>query len=158
MMKQRNPVLTLLLLAALAAPVTGVADESDDAAQLEAIIEAIEQGWENADGAPFYAHFLGQDGARFIESGGQNEGLQDLVEHHVEPEGDVLDGLDLTFSNVETHVEGNFAWALADVAVRATVKKDGREIYNRGHETFLFRRTSDGWKVIHTHSSTRPVR
>ena len=81
MMKQRNPVLTLLLLAALAAPVTGVADESDDAAQLEAIIEAIEQGWENADGAPFYAHFLGQDGARFIESGGQNEGLQDLVEH-----------------------------------------------------------------------------
>ena len=158
MTTQRNPVLTLLLLAALAAPVAGIAAETDDAAQLEAIITAIEQGWENADGTPFYTHFLGQDGARFIESGGQNEGLKDLVEHHVEPEGDVLDGLDLTFNNIETHVEGDFAWALADVVVRATVKKDGREIHNRGHETFLFRRTADGWKVIHTHSSTRPVR
>ena len=154
----RNPILTWLLLAVLTAPGVAFADEDADAAELEEIIAAIESGWENADGAPFYTHFLGQDGARFIESGGQNEGLRDLVEHHVEPEGDVLDGLDLTFGNIETHVEGDFAWALADVTVKATVKKDGRQIHNRGHETFLFRRTADGWKVIHTHSSTRPVR
>ena len=44
------------------------------------------------------------------------------------------------------------------VALSVPVKKDGREIHNRGHETFLFRRTADGWKVVHTHSSTRPVR
>ena len=158
MKPQRNPVLTLLLLAVLTAPGVAFADEDADAAELEEIIAAIESGWENADGTPFYTHFLGQDGARFIESGGQNEGLRDLVEHHVEPEGDVLDGLDLTFSNIETYVEGDFAWALADVTVKATVKKDARQIHNRGHETFLFRRTADGWKVIHTHSSTRPVR
>jgi len=145
-------------LAVLTAPGVAFADEDADAAELEEIIAAIESGWENADGTPFYTHFLGQDGARFIESGGQNEGLRDLVEHHVEPEGDVLDGLDLTFSNIETYVEGDFAWALADVTVKATVKKDARQIHNRGHETFLFRRTADGWKVIHTHSSTRPVR
>ena len=155
---QRNAVLTLLLLAVLAASGTGSANEGDDAAEIRVIIAAIEHGWENADGTPFYTHFLGQDGARFIESGGQNQGLRDLVEHHVKPEGDVLDGLDLEFSNIETHVEGDFAWALADVEVEATVKKDGRRIHNRGHETFLFRRTPDGWKVIHTHSSTRPVR
>lgn len=158
MKPQRNPVLTLLLLSVLTAPSFAFADEDADAAELEEIIAAIESGWENADGTPFYTHFLGQDGARFIESGGQNEGLRDLVEHHVEPEGDVLDGLDLTFSNIETYVEGDFAWALADVVVKATVKKDGRQIHNRGHETFLFRRTADGWKVVHTHSSTRSVR
>lgn len=158
MKPQKNPVLTLLLLAVLTAPGVAFADEDADAAELEEIIAAIESGWENADGTPFYTHFLGQDGARFIESGGQNEGLRDLVEHHVEPEGDVLNGLDLTFSNIETYVEGDFAWALADVVVKATVKKDGRQIHNRGHETFLFRRTADGWKVVHTHSSTRSVR
>ena len=70
----------------------------------------------------------------------------------------MLDGLDLVFSNIETHLEGDFAWAIADVEVRAVVKADGRKIHNRGHETFLFRRTADGWKVIHTHSSTRPTR
>jgi len=88
------------------APLSSHASEDADVAALETIIAAIESGWETADGTPFYAHFLGQTGARFIESGGQNEGLRDLVEHHVEPEGDVLDGLDLVFSNIETHLEG----------------------------------------------------
>lgn len=122
------------------------------------IIESIERGWETADGAPFRQHFLDFEGARYIESGGQNEGLEDLVTHHVEPEGDALDGLDLTFSNIETHIEGDFAWAVADVEVQATVKRDGRTIHNRGHETFLFRRVDGEWKVVHTHSSSRPVK
>lgn len=148
----------LFLLAAAWLPTAGFANEPNDESEINAIIAAIELGWETADGTPFYDNFLGQDGARYIESGGQNEGLQDLVEHHVEPEGDVLDGLDLIFSGIEIHVEGNFAWAIADVEVKAVVKKDGRRIHNRGHETFLFRRTPDGWKVVHTHSSTRPVR
>ena len=136
----------------------GFALANDKAAQLVDIIQAIEQGWEQADGGPFRAHFLDVDGARYIETGGQNEGLDDLIEHHVEPEGDALSALELTFSNIETHLEGNFAWAIADVEVKATIRKDGREIHNRGYETFLFRRMDDEWKVVHTHSSTRPVR
>jgi len=155
---QRNKILTLLLLALAVTPAAVVANRSEVDSQLKQIIADIEYGWENADGTPFYSHFLGQDGARFIETGGQNLGLQDLVEHHVVPEGDVLDGLDLKFTKVETHIEGNFAWAIADVEVKATVRKDGRTIHSRGHETFVFRRTDDGWKVVHTHSSTRPVR
>ena len=155
---QRNKILTLLLLALATTPAAAVASQSEVDSQLKQIIADIEYGWENADGTPFYRHFLGQDGARYVETGGQNEGLDDLVEHHVVPEGDVLDGLDLVFSNIETHIEGEFACAIADVEVKATVKSDNRHIHNRGYETFLFRRTEDGWKVIHTHSSTRPVR
>ncbi len=135
----------------------GWAQASDDLA-LRKIISAIEQGWENADGTPFRNHFLDFEGARYIESGGQNEGLSDLVENHVEPEGDALSGLDLIFSNIETHIEGDFAWAVADVEVKATVKKGGREIHNRGYQTFLFRRADSNWVVVHTHSSSRPVK
>lgn len=145
-----------LLLLSLLGIQCAVADDSDQA--LVNIIESIERGWETADGTPFRQHFLDFEGARYIESGGQNEGLDDLVTHHVEPEGDALDGLDLTFSNIETHIEGDFAWAVVDVEVRATVKRDSREIHNRGHETFLFRRIDGDWKVVHTHSSSRPVK
>ncbi len=127
-------------------------------ADLVHIIDKIEGGWEHGDGSPFREHFLDFEGARYIESGGQNEGLTDLVENHVEPEGDFLADLDLSFSNIETHIEGDFAWALADVEVRATVRKDGRVIHNRGYQTFLFRRIDDVWKVVHTHSSSRPVK
>ncbi len=146
-----------LTLVALSAGSIGNAQEGDRN-NLVAIIDAIEKGWEQGDGTPFREHFLDWDGARYVESGGQNEGLTDLVEHHVEPEGDALSNFELGLTNVETHFEGDFAWAIADVEVKATVNRDGREIHNRGYETFLFRRIDGQWKVVHTHSSSRPVR
>ena len=132
--------------------------DSADESQIVEIIGAIELGWENADGAPFREHFLDFDGVRFIESGGENTGLSDLIDNHVEPEGDALDSLKLNFSNIEVHTEGSFAWAIADVEVIAVVKADKRRIHNRGFETFLFRAIDGTWKIVHTHSSSRPVR
>ncbi len=132
--------------------------QEDDSAALIAIIDAVEKGWEQADGQPFREHYLDFEGARYIESGGQNIGLTDLIEHDVESEGDTLDSLELTFSAVETHVEGEFAWAIADTEIKATVKRDQSEIHNRGHETYLFRRVDGNWMIIHTHSSSRPVK
>lgn len=140
------------------ASVVAAATAETDRDALVAIIEAIERGWEEADGTPFRAHYLDFEGARYIEGGGQNEGLDDLVEHHVVPEGDALSDFDLELSNIETHVEGDMAWAIADVEFTATVNRDGRSIHRRGHQTFLFRRVGTDWKVIHTHSSSRPVR
>lgn len=137
---------------------SGTQAQDADADEMTAIIQAIEFGWEQADGTPFRKHFLDFDGARYVEGGGQNVGLSDLIDHHVEPEGDALDGFELNFSNIETHVEGPFAWAVADVEVMAVVKSDGRKIHSRGYETFLFRRVGNEWKVVHTHSSSRPVK
>jgi hypothetical protein len=130
---------------------------SQDRYELLAIIDEIEKGWEQGDGAPFVRHFLDFAGARYVESGGQNEGLSDLVDHHVVPEKEALE-LFLNFENVETHIEGDFAWAVADVEVKATVRSSGRVIDKRGYETFLFRRVMGTWRVVHTHSSTRDVK
>ena len=132
--------------------------QENDSAALIAIIDAIEKGWEQGDGGPFREHYLDFEGARYIEGGGQNEGLTELVEHHVEPEGDSLENFELNLTNIETHVEGDFAWAIADTDIRAIVKRDRREIHNRGYETFLFRLVDGKWKVVHTHSSSRPVK
>lgn len=145
----------IILCLALIMPLTTYAHEDEE--QLIDIIHAIEQGWEQADGTPFREHFLDFDGARFFETGGQNDSLTDLIEHHVEPEGDALESLDLIFSNIQTHINGDFAWVLADVEVKATVRKDQRKIHNRGYETFIFQRIGGSWKVLHTHSSSRPV-
>ena len=132
--------------------------QDDDAAALIAIVDAIEKGWEQADGKPFREHYLDFEGARYIESGGQNTGLTDFIEHHVIPEGDALDSLELTYSNIDTHIEGDFAWAIAKTDFKATVKRDQSELHSRGFETFLFRRVDGEWKVVHSHSSSRPVK
>ena len=149
---------TLGILGLMAVGFAVAANASEDEAAIADIVAAIERGWETADGTPFRENFLDFDGARYIEGGGQNVGLDDLIDHHVEPEGDALEGLDLTFTNLQTQIEGDMAWAVADVEVQATVRKDARKIHNRGFETFILRRMDDGWKVVHTHSSSRPVR
>ena len=134
---------------------TGPATPPQDAAEIEAILEDVRMGWEQGDGAPFYLHFLDWEGARYFEGGGQNLGLRDLVEHHVEPEADL--GLSLAFSNIQTHFEGGFAWALVDTQIHLTTS-DGREINNRGHGSYLFRWVGDAWKVVHTQSASSPIR
>ena len=130
-------------------------EQYHDSALLEAIIEDIRVGWEQGDGEAFYKHFLDWDGARYFEGGGQNEGLKDLVENHVEPEAEL--GLTLGFTNVESHFEGAFAWAVVDTEVKLTLS-DGRDIHNTGHGTYLFRLVDGAWKVVHTQSASRPIK
>tara|TARA_R110001606_G_scaffold7896_1_gene34410 strand:- start:3020 stop:3427 length:408 start_codon:yes stop_codon:yes gene_type:complete len=124
-------------------------------ARLIKIIAAVKYGWENGDGKPFRQHFLNFPGARYIESGGQNEGLDDLVSHHVEPEKDALVFLSLDFSNIEIHFENDFAWAIADTRVKGEVRKNGLTFDKSGYQTFLFRKVDASWKVVHSHSSSR---
>ena len=126
-----------------------------DPAALHTIIADIETGWETGDGVPFRTHYLDFPGARYIEAGVQNEGLRDLIENHVEQHSETLDTMAVEYSNIETHFEGPFAWAIADVDVQATI--DGRQLHFRGYETFLFRHVDGAWTVVHTHSSTQPV-
>jgi len=125
------------------------------------IIAGIKFGWENGDGTPFRETFLDFNGARYIESGGQNLGLDSLVNHHVEPEKEAMEYLKLDFSNIEVTFEGadkEFAWAIADSAVQGKVKKSGKVFDKTGYQTFLFRKVDESWKVIHSHSSTRDKR
>lgn len=160
MLKQNHSKQLALGLTILFVISCNVSDQSskNDANDLIEIIHQVKLGWENADGSYFLNNYHDIKDSRYIETGGQNVGLQDLIEHHVEPEGDFLDSLTLSFSNIETHFEGEMAWTLADVVVKATVKKTGRIIHNKGYETFIFKRYNGSWKVIHTHSSTRPVK
>ena len=126
-----------------------------DPSVLESALEDIRVGWEQGDGSPFYMHFLDWEGARYFEGGGENVGLQDLVENHVEPEAEL--GLRLGFSNVQTHFEGTFAWAIVDTDIQLTTP-DGRDIHNLVHGTYLFRWVDGAWKVVHTQSASSPVR
>ena len=135
---------------------------SNDEKKIKEIIAGIKYGWENGDGTPFRKNFLNFKGARYIESGGQNPGLDSLVNHHVEPEKDAFEYMNLDFTNIEIHFEGGeknkFAWVLADSRFKAKAKKSGKVYDKSGYQTFLFRMIEGTWKVVHTHSSSRDYR
>jgi hypothetical protein len=154
----RNMLVATLIITTVSLFSPRLQAQDDDSAALIAIIDAIEKGWEQGDGTPFRKHYLDFEGARYIESGGQDAGLTHLIEHHVVPESGSFENFEVTFSNIDTHVEVDFAWAVADFEYEATRKRDQSEIHGRGYETFLFRRVDGHWKVIHTHSSSRPVK
>lgn len=151
MLYQVLSALTLILL------LSG-AKASTDEDSIKAIIADVASGWERGDGAPFRKHFLDFAGARYVESGGQNVGLNDLVQRHVEPEKESLEYLKLDFENIEVHFEGAFAWAIADTRIKGKVRKTGVEFDKQGFETFLLRKVGDDWKVVHTHSSSRDAK
>lgn len=153
--------ITALLLLILSFSTLAHGDEQHndkDRQAITAIISSIKYGWENGDGKPFRKNFLDFKGARYIEGGGQNSGLDSLVKHHVEPEKDALEYLKLDFSNIEIHFEGDkrsFAWAIADTRVKGKVNKSGRVFDKSGYQTFLFRKLAGDWKLVHSHSSSR---
>lgn len=147
-----------LCIAMVAFAIPGVTIGQDDHAVLREIIEAVRIGWMEADGAPFREHFLDFEGARYFEGGGQNAGLTDLIENHVEPEAEAFKRFSLDFSNIETHIENGFAWALVDTEIKATLKRDRRVIHNKGRGTYLFRKVDGAWKVVHTNSASRPAK
>jgi uncharacterized cupredoxin-like copper-binding protein len=131
---------------------------SSDEQAIKDIIAGIKYGWENGDGAPFRKNFLDFKGARYIEGGGQNAGLDSLVTHHVEPEKDALEYLKLDFSNLEINFEGankNFAWVIADTRVKGKVNNSDRKFDKSGYQTFLLRKINGTWKLVHSHSSSR---
>jgi uncharacterized membrane protein len=133
------------------------AQSADDTA-IKSIITAIQKGWEDGDGTPFRSHFLDYEGARYFESGGQNSGLSDLVENHVEPEKDSIPDLKLSLSDLAIHYENDFAWATASTTVQGTVVSSGRVLDRTGKQTWLFRKIGGEWKIVHTHSSSRAKR
>ncbi len=128
---------------------------SKDEAEITQIIMDLKTGWEQGNGAPFREHILDFKGFRSIESGGQNTPLDDLITHHVEPEKTALEYLTIDISNIEIHLEKDFAWAITDQRVKGKVRKNGKTFDKGGYQTFLFRHIGDSWKVVHSHSSSR---
>ena len=138
--------------------VSSIFIHATDKDEILAIINDIEYGWENGDGAPFEKHFLDYEGARYFESGGQNISLTDLIENHVEPEKDALYFLELNFSNVDIRIDNDFSWVTADTEVKGKVRRNDFEFDKTGHQTFLLKKINGNWRVLHTHSSSRDRR
>lgn len=63
--------------------------------------------------------------------------------------------MDLDYSNIEIHLEKDFAWVIADTKIKGKVNKSGKEFDKKGIQTFLFRLVDKHWKVVHTLSSSK---
>jgi ketosteroid isomerase-like protein len=64
----------------------------------------------------------------------------------------------LTFHNLKTSVYNDFAWLEFYWVFDAVIKADNSKVQTRGRETQIWRKTDDGWRLIHVHYSGMPER
>lgn len=71
--------------------------------------------------------------------------------------GDTFSERRLTPRNISVHVYGDGAWAEFYWDFMAKFRKDGSLLTTHGRETQVYRRTADGWRLVHVHYSGVPV-
>lgn len=60
-------------------------------------------------------------------------------------------------STVQIRVYNDAAWAEFYWTFDATMSKDGSTIQTKGRETQVYRKTENGWRIVHVHYSSMPV-
>jgi ketosteroid isomerase-like protein len=71
--------------------------------------------------------------------------------------GDTFSERNLSIHNIAVHVYGNAAWAEFYWDFAATFRKDGSPITTHGRETQVYRKTAEGWRLVHVHYSGMPA-
>lgn len=146
---------TLTLILAL--PTLAAAQAaSNDAASVEAWLKGYDAAFLARD-LDRLAAFYHPD-VTIYEGGGINNGWADYRDRHLGPELKAF--TNLQFGHSETKVTllpgGQSAYATSRYIIKA--KMGEREIDAEGLETLLLIRTPDGWKIRHSHTSSRPRR
>ena len=129
----------------------------------------------NADGAAIEAFLKGYDAAflskdlnkiaafyhpdvTIYEGTGINNGWADYRDRHLGPELKSFENLEFahTGTKVTLLAGGESAYATSRYTIKA--KMGDRMLDNEGLETLLLLKTTDGWKIRHSHTSGRARR
>jgi ketosteroid isomerase-like protein len=71
--------------------------------------------------------------------------------------GETFSERKLTPRDISVHVYGESAWAEFYWDFAAKFKKDGSPLATRGRETQVYKRTAQGWRLVHVHYSGMPI-
>jgi uncharacterized protein (TIGR02246 family) len=150
-------ILAPMLVLAMAA--AGHADQGAMDAEAAALAKWL-SGYDaafNAKDLDALAAFYHPD-VTIYEGGGINNGWADYRDHHLGPELKAFE--DLRFAHSDTRVTmlgGEAAYATSRYTLQA--KMGDRQIDSEGLATYLLVKGADGgWKIRHSHTSSRPAR
>lgn len=141
-------------------PVTKLVAAMQAGASEAAAVEAWLQGYDAAFNskdvaklAPFY-----HPDVTIYEGTGINNGWADYRDRHLGPELKAFENLE--FGHTDTKVTlmpgGESAYATSRYTIKARMGE--RLLDSEGLETLVLVKTSDGWKIRHSHTSSRPRR
>ncbi len=129
---------------------------SGDAAAIETWLKGYDAAF-NAKDLDKLAAFYQPD-VTIYEGGGINNGWIDYRDRHLGPELKAFENLQSGHSNTKVTVlpGGQSAYTTSEYAIKA--KMGDRQLDSGGLETLVLVKGGDGWKIRHSHTSSRPGR
>ena len=120
---------------------------------IQPVVEEALQEYNNAFRAKDVAairNLLAED-VLLYEHSVKNDGIEDVYGHHLKPEIEAFEGLQLDFSDVRITQADDMALVTRDYKVKG--KLGERMIDAKGNETMVWRQINGNWKIIHIHYS-----
>jgi ketosteroid isomerase-like protein len=154
---KRNSKLSLALatLVTIAAVVISAdAVQNDEAAVRDVLLRSASSFAKN-DIAEATRVWANDESLTIFESGHANYGWADYRDHHLVPEMGEMKNTKYEFSDIKIHLAGNTAWATLKYIISADVMDNGktRHVEGGGLGTAILEKRSDGWRIVHWHSS-----
>ena len=151
---ERRPAAVTKLVSA-SNPVAAQA-ASGDAAAVEAWLKGYDAAFMAKD-LEKLATFYHPD-VTIYEGGGINNGWADYRDHHLGPELKAFENLQFGHRDITVSIlpGGQSAYVRSEYFLKA--KMETREIDSSGLATYVLIKGADGWKIRHSHTSSRPRR
>ena len=151
-------IAVLFIVQALAIRGGAQKDQPTEDAAIRNMIGKYAQSVDGADTALASQVWLDSPDVSFIHPLGHEHGFEQIkqnVYRHLM--GDTFSERKLTPRDISVHVYGDSAWAEFYWDFEAKFRKDGSPITTHGRETQVYRKTPDGWRLVHVHYSGMPV-
>jgi ketosteroid isomerase-like protein len=155
-------ITTLLALAACAVAQDKPDRQSDDSRTdengIRQMIAKYAKSIDEADTTLASQVWLDSPDVSFIHPLGHEHGFDQIkqnVYRHLM--GDIFSERSLSTHDISVHVYGDAAWAEFYWDFAAKLRKDGSPVITHGRESQVYRRTPQGWRLVHVHYSGMPA-
>jgi ketosteroid isomerase-like protein len=140
--------IVLSWLLAVCLPAARALDTNVVQSAVRAVIDQQERDWNDGEIEKFMRGYLRAESTRFASGGNVTMGWQAVLERYQRTYGDKATMGKLNFSDLDITVMGEDA-ALAFGRWHLRREKDEMS----GLFTLLFRKTQEGWRIVHDHTS-----
>lgn len=91
-----------------------------------------------------------------LESGGAESSREEYMAHHAASDAEFLKTAHRQLLRQRARTAGELTWVGTDSELHA--QKDGKPITVLSAETMVLKQTTDGWRIVHIHWSSRTKR
>jgi uncharacterized protein (TIGR02246 family) len=134
-----------------ASPVAQQENHATDAARIRAVLTAQQDAWNRGDIDGFMNGYARAKSTIFVSEDSVRRGWETVCERYKKKYSDRAKMGVLTFSDLEITPLGSDA---AVVLGRWHLKRAQDQPH--GRFTLIFRKTADGWRIVHDHTSAAP--